>query len=116
MLVGARQLEDLSAQKPMPPRDGITLEHGVGMADVGRVVDVEDRGRQEIERNRIKLPAPSTSKRHTPHPLGSLAPPIHTCEYRPLFISSSSSYGIILNNLTAFGDHLFGAGMVSTST
>ena len=57
VLVGAGQVEDLFAQKPVPAGDRITVEHRVGVADVGRVVDVEDRGRQEIARHRLRLPA-----------------------------------------------------------
>ena len=55
VLVGAGQIEDVFAQEPVPAGDGVTVEHGVGVADVGRVVDVEDRGRQEITRHRSTL-------------------------------------------------------------
>ena len=48
VLVGAGQEEDVVADQPVPAGQGVGVDRRVGVADVGRVVDVVDR-RGDVE-------------------------------------------------------------------
>ena len=43
VLVGPGEEEDVVADQPVPPGQGVGVDRGVGVPDVGRVVDVVDR-------------------------------------------------------------------------
>ena len=48
VLVRAGEVEDVVAEEPVPPRDGVADQGRVGVTDVRRVVDVVD-GRRDVE-------------------------------------------------------------------
>ncbi len=48
VLVGAGQEEDVVAHQPVPPGQGVGVDRRVGVPDMGRVLDVVDRGGDEV--------------------------------------------------------------------
>ena len=58
VLVGPGQEEDVLAEQPVPPGQAVGDDRGVGVADVGRVVDVVDRRRDVEAAHTARLPTP----------------------------------------------------------
>jgi hypothetical protein len=57
VLVGAREEVGVVAEQPMPPRYRVSDDRGVGVADVGGVVDVVDRCGDEEAADRLRIGA-----------------------------------------------------------
>ena len=80
VLVGAGDEAHVVAEQAVPAGHGIADDHLVGVADVGRVVDVHDRRRQVVLGHLLRLPT-----RRSVH-IGMNGPPAPSISGRPRFM------------------------------